>query len=93
MVNDLRVGRQHLVTDALNYWYVHNVPDAGTNLGIPGFTADTTLGSPGIPVFSIPDTWGSGMRVLTGSNKTLRGRAPTRLHILTAATPSLRAPN
>ena len=60
MVNDLRVGRQHLVTDALNYWYVHNVPDAGTNLGIPGFTADTTLGSPGIPVFSIPGYMGLG---------------------------------
>jgi outer membrane receptor protein involved in Fe transport len=60
MVNDLRIGRQHLATDALNYWYVHNVKDAGTRLGIPGFNADTALNSPGIPVFSIPGYMGLG---------------------------------
>ncbi|MBV8831038.1 MAG: TonB-dependent receptor, partial [Acidobacteriaceae bacterium] len=52
MVNDLRVGRQHLVTNALNYWYANNLKDAGTALGIPGFTGDTTFNDPGIPVFT-----------------------------------------
>lgn len=49
MVNDFRVGRQHLVTNALNYWYVNNIADAGTKLRIPGFTGDTTFNDPGIP--------------------------------------------
>ncbi len=52
MVNDFRVGRQHLVTNALNYWYANNLADAGTSLGIPGFNGDTTFNDPGIPVFS-----------------------------------------
>jgi Carboxypeptidase regulatory-like domain len=53
MVNDFRIGRQHLVTDALNYWYVNNLKDAGTQLGIPGFNGDTLFNNPGIPVFNI----------------------------------------
>ncbi|HZQ51166.1 MAG TPA: TonB-dependent receptor [Bryobacteraceae bacterium] len=53
MVNDFRVGRQHLVTDAFNYWYVNNLKTAGTDLGIPGFNGDTAYNDPGIPVFSI----------------------------------------
>jgi outer membrane receptor protein involved in Fe transport len=52
MVNDFRVGRQHLVTNALNYWYANNQANAGTSLGIPGFTGDTSFNDPGIPVFS-----------------------------------------
>jgi Carboxypeptidase regulatory-like domain/TonB dependent receptor len=52
MVNDFRVGRQHLVTDALNYWYVNNLTTASKDLGIPGFDADVRFGDPGIPVFS-----------------------------------------
>ncbi len=52
MVNDFRVGRQNLVTNALNYWYVNNLKTAGTDLGIPGFTGDTTFNNPGVPVFS-----------------------------------------
>jgi hypothetical protein len=53
MVNDFRVGRQNLSTNALNYFYVNTQSNAGTNLGIPGFTGDTTFGNPGIPVLSI----------------------------------------
>jgi len=53
MVNDFRVGRQNLTTDALNYWYTNGQKNAGTNLGIPGFTGDTTFNDPGIPIFSI----------------------------------------
>ncbi len=52
MVNDFRVGRQHLVTNALNYWYANNLTNAGTALGIPGFNGDTAFNDPGIPVFT-----------------------------------------
>jgi hypothetical protein len=51
MVNDIRVGRQNLATDALNYFYVNKLNDAGTQLGIPGFTGDVAYNNPGIPVF------------------------------------------
>ncbi|MDQ2775788.1 MAG: TonB-dependent receptor, partial [Acidobacteriota bacterium] len=53
MVNDFRIGRQNLSTNALNYWSANNLKDAGTKLGIPGFTGDTSFNDPGIPVFSI----------------------------------------
>jgi hypothetical protein len=53
MVNDFRVGRQNLSTNALNYWSANNLKDAGTKLGIPGFTGDTSFNDPGIPVLSI----------------------------------------
>lgn len=52
MVNDLRVGYQHLITNAVNYWYENNLKSAGTALGIPGFTGDTTYNDPGIPTIS-----------------------------------------
>ncbi len=52
IVNDFRVGRQHLVTNALNYWYQNNLKTAGTDLGIPGFNGDTLYNDPGVPVFS-----------------------------------------
>jgi hypothetical protein len=60
MVNDLRVGRQHLVTNALNYWYVNNLTDAGSQLGIPGFDGDVRFNDPGIPVFSTSGYMGLG---------------------------------
>ena len=53
MVNDFRIGRQNLSTDALNYFAVNGLKSAGTDLGIPGFTGDTSFNDPGIPVFSI----------------------------------------
>ncbi len=52
MVNDIRVGRQHLTTNALNYWATNNLTNAGTSLGIPGFTGDTAYSDPGIPTIS-----------------------------------------
>lgn len=60
MVNDLRFGRNFLDTDAVNYWYVHGLKDAGTKIGIPGFTADTTNNSPGVPAISISNFVGTG---------------------------------
>ena len=65
MVNDLRFGKQSLGTDALNYWYTHNLTHAGADLGIPGFDGDTRFGNPGIPGFSISGFMGLGN---TGSN-------------------------
>ena len=52
MVNDFRVGRQNLVTDALNYWYTNNLKTAGADLGIPGFNGDVVNNNPGIPLFT-----------------------------------------
>jgi hypothetical protein len=52
MVNDFRVGRQHLETNALNYFYVNNLKTAGSDLGIPGFTGDATYNNPGIPTIT-----------------------------------------
>jgi hypothetical protein len=60
MVNDFRVGRQNLTTNALNYWYTNNLKTAGTDLGIPGFTGDTTFNNPGVPVFNITGFAGIG---------------------------------
>jgi hypothetical protein len=52
MVNDFRIGRQHLITDALNYWYTNNLTTAGKDLGIPGFDGDVRFNDPGIPLLS-----------------------------------------
>jgi len=60
MVNDVRLGRQNLDTNSVNYWYVNNLKSAGTQIGIPGFTADTTNNSPGIPAISISNYLGTG---------------------------------
>ncbi len=53
LVNDLRVGRNFFSTATLNPFSVNNQANAGTSLGIPGFTGDTTYNNPGIPDFSI----------------------------------------
>jgi hypothetical protein len=60
MVNDIRVGRQWLATNALNYWYVNGLNTAGADLGIPGFTGDVKYANPGIPNISITSFAGLG---------------------------------
>ncbi len=60
MVNDIHFGRQTMNTNSVNYWYTNNLTDAGTKLGIPGFNADTTNNSPGIPAISITNYLGTG---------------------------------
>jgi Carboxypeptidase regulatory-like domain/TonB dependent receptor len=60
MVNDIRVGRQNLSTDALNYFYVNNLKNAGANLGIPGFNGDVLYNDPGLPVINITSYIGLG---------------------------------
>lgn len=52
LVNDARFGRQHLTTDALNYWATNGLKTAGADLGIPGFNGDVAFTNPGIPVFT-----------------------------------------
>jgi len=53
VVNDFRFGRNHLMTNNLNYWTVNGLLDAGTKLGIPNFTGDTTFHNPGIPDITV----------------------------------------
>lgn len=60
LVNDLRVGRNFLKTDALNYFAANGIKDAGTSLGIPGFTGDTQFNNPGIPEFNVTGFNGLG---------------------------------
>jgi hypothetical protein len=60
LVNDFRFGRNHLVTNALNYFSVNGLNDAGTKLGIPGFNADTLYNDPGIPDVNIGGDLGGG---------------------------------
>ena len=59
-VNDFRFGRNHIVTNALNYWETHGLKSAGSDLGIPGFTGDVRFNNPGIPVMSISNFIGAG---------------------------------
>jgi hypothetical protein len=53
LVNDFRFGRNHLVTNALNFFAQNGIKNAGTQLGIPGFNTDTTVGDLGVPDINI----------------------------------------
>jgi Carboxypeptidase regulatory-like domain/TonB dependent receptor len=53
VINDFRFGRNHLMTNNLNYWTVNNLLDAGTKLGIPNFNGDTAFRNPGIPDITV----------------------------------------
>jgi hypothetical protein len=67
LVNDLHFGVNKLLSNNLNYWVENNLKNAGTSLGIPGFTADTTYNNPGIPVI----TFGTSGAGITGNYQTL----------------------
>jgi hypothetical protein len=60
LVNDFRVGRNYLTSDALNYFAVNGLTTAGTDLGIPGFNGDSLYNNPGIPDFNITGFNGLG---------------------------------
>ncbi|HTX77032.1 MAG TPA: TonB-dependent receptor [Terracidiphilus sp.] len=60
LINDLHVGVNKLIAENLDYWYTAGLTDAGTKLGIPGFTGDTKYGNPGVPVLSITSYQGVG---------------------------------
>ncbi len=53
LINDLRLGYNKFQSNALNYFAVNGPANAGTALGIPGFTADTSNGNPGIPTIAL----------------------------------------
>lgn len=60
LVNDFRMGRQGINTDSVNYFYVNNILDAGTKLGIAGFDADSKSKNPGTPEFNVAGFSGWG---------------------------------
>lgn len=60
LVNDFRVGRNRLDTNALNYFTVNGMKSAGTDLGITGFNGDTKYNNPGIPEFNVSGFNGLG---------------------------------
>jgi len=67
LVNDFHLGFNKLATDAVNYWYVNGLKNAGTSLGIPGFNFDTTDANPGVPNVQLSSA--SGMNIgNNGSN-------------------------
>ena len=60
LVNDIYLGVNKLIAENLNYWYSAGLNNAGTQLGIPGFNADTLYGNPGVPVLTISNFQGVG---------------------------------
>ncbi len=60
VVNDFRAGVNKLTSNNLNYWAQNGLTSAGTDLGIPGFTADTQFNNPGVPVVTISGFQGVG---------------------------------
>ncbi len=51
--NDFRVGYHRLDFDTLNNFAVDGIGSAGTDLGIPGFDADSRYSNPGIPTIGV----------------------------------------
>ena len=60
LINDFRFGYNKLSSNQLNYFTASGIKDAGTKLGIPGFTADTANNNPGIPTILITNYQGLG---------------------------------
>jgi hypothetical protein len=60
LYNDFRIGYHHIDFDTLNQFAVNGQADAGTSLGIPGFTGDTKFGNPGIPSVNVSNFTGIG---------------------------------
>ena len=90
MVNDLRVGKEVLNTNSLNYWYTNGLTHAGADIGIPGFNGDVLYANPGIPNIAdlrLSERWATVPP--TGFRAIRRGRAPTLSPGLMARTPSL----
>jgi len=59
-INDFRFGFNVLTSDANNGFAQSGIKDAGSQLGIPGFTADVDNNNPGIPTFVVPGYAGLG---------------------------------
>lgn len=57
LINDFRIGFNKFSSNQLNYFYLNGLNSAGTDLGIPGFTADTANNNPGIPTITFNSTY------------------------------------
>lgn len=66
LVNDVRFGRQHSTIDSVNFFNTESLADAGTALGIPGFT--TSLANAGLPDFEIAGYMPIGGQNMSSSN-------------------------
>lgn len=64
-INDLRVGFNVLTSNVNNQFAQQGLTSAGSQLGIPGFTADVDNNNPGIPTFTVTGYYGLGS---SGSN-------------------------
>ncbi|WP_245536411.1 carboxypeptidase regulatory-like domain-containing protein [Terriglobus saanensis] len=60
LINDFHIGLNTIVSNNLDYFYANGPSNAGTQLGIPGFTSDTQYGNPGIPTINIDGVLGLG---------------------------------
>jgi hypothetical protein len=58
LVNDAHAGVNQVVSNSYDYWYENGLKNAGSSLGIPGFTADTAYNNPGIPSLYFDDVAG-----------------------------------
>jgi hypothetical protein len=66
LINDARFGRQHTTIDSVNFFNTPALANAGTELGIPGFTTD--LSNSGLPVFSPTGYLAIGGQNMASSN-------------------------
>ena len=60
LLNDFRIGYHRIDFDTVNPFYVSGPADAGTALGIPGFTGDTAYSNPGLPSINVSNFNGLG---------------------------------
>ena len=60
LLNDFRIGYHRIDFDTVNPFYVSGPEDAGTALGIPGFTGDTAYSNPGLPSINVSNFNGLG---------------------------------
>ena len=60
LLNDFRIGYHRIDFDTVNPFYVSGPADAGTALGIPGFTGDTAFSNPGLPSINVSNFSGLG---------------------------------
>ena len=67
IVNDLHLGFNVMYTQIVNQQYQTNAKDAGSALGIPGFTADVDSGNPGLIDMTINSAQYQGI-AQTGTN-------------------------
>ena len=66
LVNDIRFGKQHSTIDSVNFFNTSALANAGTQLGIPGFS--TTLANSGLPDFEITGFMPIGGQNMSSSN-------------------------